>query len=231
MIDEGYKFNDYSINIFHGRVLARRKKTKMRSDKIFVRALISLTGVFLFLGGILANDQPTAPILEGDVVLIKLSMPDGNWIRFKAKNEELLVLSKEKENTRFELTPLFQNESDLSIKIRVLDGEAIKQYETLKVSVGSIAESSFSLPFNIEIEGIRSKTSMESSQPRPCESLPGKSVRLGANNYGSRKDSVDYKPASLLYTNSRSGQCCVTCGGLRICGCVVEASCGGCVGC
>jgi hypothetical protein len=153
-------------------------------------------------------------------------MPDGNWIKFKAKNEELLLLSKQ--NTRFELTPSFRNEHDLRILIRVIDGETVKQSKILKVSVGAITESVPGLPFIIEIEGIQQKTSIAQLKSYPCKSQSGSSGNVGPeiNSYGSWKDSGS---AFLLYRSaSGSGGCCVTCGGVKTCACAIEASCGSC---
>lgn len=202
----------------------------MRSTKIFIRAILCLTGIFLFLVGIFANDRPSNPNFQNDLIVIKLSTPEGSRIRFKGYNEKAMRFSKG--DTRFVLIPSFLNERDLLIKVSIINGRTMEQSRTLKISVGDTAKAFPSLAFTIEVEGIQKDTGIETMKSQPCQSQLSfiEDVELKTSNYLNWKNLSSYKPVSYMHTVSGGGGsgCCVTCDEGTLCGCRVVISCGSC---
>lgn len=202
----------------------------MRSGKIFIRATLCLAGIFLLLVGIFANDQPSKSNIKNDLILIKLSTPDGTQVEFAGYDRETMSFSKG--DTRFVLIPSLLSERDLLIKVSIINGGTIEKSRTLKMPVGATAKAFSSLAFNIEVEGIKKNTEIEKMKYQPCQYQLNfiENAKLKTKNYLNLENLNGYRPVSYtrVSIDKGSGGCCVTCEEGTLCGCRVRLSCGTC---
>jgi hypothetical protein len=140
-------------------------------------------------------------------VTLKVSMPNGSWIRITERDGGNATIQQHGELLR--LFPHVLSENRLSLTARFVDSSAEKSIS---------GETSFEIETNTvyhpppdwsRLGGVVFDLVVESIQRM---SMSGPSVQVSFPNY------FDKSPA----------ECCITCGGVTACACAVDAPCGSC---
>lgn len=155
-----------------------------------------------------------------NVIVLKVTHPNGTWARIAVIEGAVLTIEEEKTGVAFGFYPVVRDAKTRKLEVRVLQRQgpntAYGDAERLEVSPG--AAKTTAAGFKIELDSLRKNS----------ETNPNAAAKTGCSaGREAAYSTVSYNPAtspSALYQ-----QCCVNCGGLRICAnCSVSTECGCC---
>lgn len=179
--------------------------------------------LMLLLGGGLASGQ-TTPLNGGAgeatetavYVTIRVETVSDEWVRLILRDQQMGTIEILETGETFGLTPKTVPDTD-EVRVQVLrlreeasgDRHPGAPSETLTAKVGFPSFPATSQLYRIDVESVESRRVPVGGGARPSP--------LRESGLSSEIEVTD--------------QCCLTCGGVRSCGCFVGASCGSCCDC
>ena len=167
--------------------------------------MISLSMLIIFVGSMplaFSQEKSEEPF---NVITLKVTAPNGTWAVSSVIEGDSLTFLDEKTKSGFAFVPTVSDEKERTVAVKVLqvgNGSTPELVESLNISIGSPKSTGSS--FNIEVQAI-------------AKHLPNNSTGTAA-----------LKKASHV-ASSALQQCCVSCGGYRVCSnCSVSTACGCC---
>ena len=133
-------------------------------------------------------------------VSFKLVLRDGSWIKDTETEQGQFAIWRNK--TMLTISPKMISDDRVIVSLRLVGEEYSIQFaSSVEIEKGTVYRSTIrgGFPFDLSVERIQDA----SVTPTPL-------------------------PTTISTGRSRSGVCCVTCNGFRVCGCAVESECGSC---
>ena len=174
-------------------------------------AVLLCFGLLIFLPflpkGSLASPEANPVLTRGRSITLKLTMPNGMWIRATEADRGQIIMRRDK--TVLTLSPQIIGENKVVVTIRLfpnMDGtspvlfEKSIEFETRSVYPPLKELARVGLGFDLTVEGIQ--TASTTHHPE--------------------------EPSLHLADVEKPSTCCVTCGRVATCGCAVETNCGSC---
>jgi tellurite resistance-related uncharacterized protein len=154
-----------------------------------------------------------------NIIVLKVTHPNGTWAKIAVIEGEMLTIEEEKTGVVFGFYPVVRNAKTRTVEVRILQKQgpdgAYSDAERLEVSPNAPKITAAS--FKIELETLRknSETNSSAATRGGCSA-----VKEAAHSM----TSYEHAASPLALEN-----CCVNCGGLRICAnCSVSTECGCC---
>jgi hypothetical protein len=173
-------------------------------------SMISLSVLILIVGftsPIFAQEKIVKPTNQ---ITLKITAPNGTWATVSVFEGEELTFTDEKTGRRFVFVPTVFDAKERIVEVKAHQFANVKtnesSVETLNVKIGSSINTQSS--FKIEVKAI-------------AKHLPDETEGIASFK------TISYDSSSVASTVAQ--QCCINCGGYRICSnCSVSTECGCC---